>query len=317
MAQNALVKRIQGGDREAVSELVSRYGKMVYYTAYAETGDEDRALDVTKRTFRQLLSTIRKGEVPDDLTKHLQRQVRLQNKCVTSEESLTDALMADIRTDNDIDSIFSQISSSGHDDDSPDVADTASGAVSDADKTIPAISPSTVPPVAVSASAIPQVEAAADDASVTTVLPSAEVPVMATMAINAQEPYRVPANAVPEVTQNGMDPYQGGMTPPFSQESYPMTVPAYASDTTMVQPPLVPENDLAGVDSEIHERFYGQADEKKHRKGRAGSVIGVILVVLLILLLLWLLFGFLGKMQILPSYDLGYTWFNNNVYPLF
>lgn len=44
----------------------------------------------------------------------------------------------------------------------------------------------------------------------------------------------------------------------------------------------------------------------------------VVLNVILILLLLWLLVGLLVNLDVLPdSIDLGYTWFNSHIYPIF
>lgn len=106
MKLNALAKRIQRGDHAAYQEIVTRYGKMVYYTAVAELDDSDKALDASKRVFRALFTDLRKGNVPEDAAKYLQRSVRYQCKCLDSEEHIMSDLLVDIQADNDVDMIF-------------------------------------------------------------------------------------------------------------------------------------------------------------------------------------------------------------------
>ncbi len=64
---------------------------------------------------------------------------------------------------------------------------------------------------------------------------------------------------------------------------------------------------------------YGYDDKPKKKKHRNKGlfVFCIIINVILILLLLWFLFGLLVNLGILPNIDLGYTWFNDTIYPLF
>ena len=41
------------------------------------------------------------------------------------------------------------------------------------------------------------------------------------------------------------------------------------------------------------------------------------LLILLLLILLWVLAGVLMDVQLIRAYDLGYSWFNETIYPLF
>lgn len=45
--------------------------------------------------------------------------------------------------------------------------------------------------------------------------------------------------------------------------------------------------------------------------------VSIVLLVLFLLLLLWIVAGFLMSMDILPAIDLGYSWFNEAILPLF
>ena len=67
--------------------------------------------------------------------------------------------------------------------------------------------------------------------------------------------------------------------------------------------------DDAPVDDEDEEY------EKPRNKGL--FIFCIILNVILILILLWFLGGLLINLGVLPEFDLGYSWFNAHIYPLF
>ncbi|MGI6072035.1 MAG: RNA polymerase sigma factor [Lachnospiraceae bacterium] len=53
-------------------------------------------------------------------------------------------------------------------------------------------------------------------------------------------------------------------------------------------------------------------------KKRGITVVMIIINIILVLLLIWLLYGLLVNLKILPEIaDLGYTWFNDTIYPIF
>lgn len=56
---------------------------------------------------------------------------------------------------------------------------------------------------------------------------------------------------------------------------------------------------------------------EKKKKGNVGTTIAVIFLVLLILIFLWLVAGILMDYGIIPTIDLGYSWFNAHVFDLF
>ena len=63
----------------------------------------------------------------------------------------------------------------------------------------------------------------------------------------------------------------------------------------------------------------GHGPDGPHGRGRKRGENAVIsgLIVLLSALLLWIVAGILMDFQVLPFVDLGYTWFNQNIFPLF
>ena len=66
------------------------------------------------------------------------------------------------------------------------------------------------------------------------------------------------------------------------------------------------------VRDEIFDEQYRNRD-----KSNSGHAVSIVLLILVSLLLLWVVAGVAMTMQWLPFYDLGYTWFNTNVFKLF
>lgn len=66
------------------------------------------------------------------------------------------------------------------------------------------------------------------------------------------------------------------------------------------------------VRDEIFDEQYKNRD-----KSSSGHTLSIILLVLVSLLLLWVVVGVAMTMQWIPYYDLGYYWFNQNVFKLF
>ncbi|MBR6350533.1 MAG: hypothetical protein IKR67_08305 [Lachnospiraceae bacterium] len=72
------------------------------------------------------------------------------------------------------------------------------------------------------------------------------------------------------------------------------------------------------LDEAAEELPAEDAEETVSKKHRPGYVVCIILCIILILLLIWFLIGLLENLGVIPdTIDLGYTWFNNAIYPLF
>ena len=56
---------------------------------------------------------------------------------------------------------------------------------------------------------------------------------------------------------------------------------------------------------------------RKRDKGNSGHAFSIVLLILISLLLLWVVAGVAMTLKWVPYYDLGYTWFNQNVFKLF
>lgn len=61
MELSEIMRRIRLGDREALKELIARYGGGVYKRALAKTGDKALAKEITQKTFAELVTMLQKS----------------------------------------------------------------------------------------------------------------------------------------------------------------------------------------------------------------------------------------------------------------
>lgn len=73
------------------------------------------------------------------------------------------------------------------------------------------------------------------------------------------------------------------------------------------------------IETEIDTKLGSEEDEEQAKPRKKGVTALIIIInIILILILLWLLYGLLVNFGVLPQIaDLGYTWFNQTIYPLF
>lgn len=77
---------------------------------------------------------------------------------------------------------------------------------------------------------------------------------------------------------------------------------------------LVRQSQRAG----LHERSpYGKHSRPKRRPKRRLRGLRIALLVIAGVVLLWAIVGLLMPASSLPAFDLGYSWFNANLFPLF
>ena len=53
------------------------------------------------------------------------------------------------------------------------------------------------------------------------------------------------------------------------------------------------------------------------RGKRPGAIVAFVLLAVLLVVFAWLLAGILMDLSVLPFCDLGYSWFNANIFPFF
>jgi hypothetical protein len=67
----------------------------------------------------------------------------------------------------------------------------------------------------------------------------------------------------------------------------------------------------------IRDEVFSEPYRPRKKKKRGGGTLSIILLILVCLILLWVVGGVAMTMKWIPEYDLGYTWFNLNVFKLF
>lgn len=70
-------------------------------------------------------------------------------------------------------------------------------------------------------------------------------------------------------------------------------------------------------DDDYYDDDYEDYEEEKKPRNKGLFIFCIVLNVILILILLWFLGGLLVNLGVLPDIDLGYSWFNGHIYPLF
>ena len=73
-------------------------------------------------------------------------------------------------------------------------------------------------------------------------------------------------------------------------------------------------------EDEFDDEEYEDDDYDEDEKPKRGGFFTVLVIIniILIILLLWLLVGLLVNLGVLPEkLDLGYTWFNQHIFPIF
>ena len=80
-----------------------------------------------------------------------------------------------------------------------------------------------------------------------------------------------------------------------------------------------PENlggQVSGAVLSPHPMEEAGEEAVSERRG-ISRILTVALIGIMVALVLWCIGGLLMKMRILPELDIGYTWFNEHIYPLF
>lgn len=82
------------------------------------------------------------------------------------------------------------------------------------------------------------------------------------------------------------------------------------------QPEPPRERGKKSGETSVREEIFDEAYQKKEKK-RSGHGVTLVLLILVSLLLVWVVAGIAMTMRWLPTYDLGYQWFNQHVFKLF
>ncbi len=94
---------------------------------------------------------------------------------------------------------------------------------------------------------------------------------------------------------------------------------AATPETPAAEPPQpAPISEEPSSTEPLFDNSERRADGRKRARGASvGGVFATIVLILGILIMIWVILGFLKGLNILPQLDLGYTWFNENLFRLF
>lgn len=294
---SALIEEIRSGNKDAVKAVYSEYAKDVYNFAKSITGEHESALAATKKTFVKLFNNIKKGEEPENFRTSLLK-IAYDEACSIAMPSKEEAAPAKAVT--------------------PTVIDEEPK------------------PKKKQREEIYMPKGGYDSLQV-------EEPVEEEQLEEAPRPKKTrpegarPRKARPEEETTEEEVPRRRKARPVTEEGQERKRrprPVVQDEEDAVPAPRkrrhVEEEDLPPIetvdeevdvydalDEEGYEEEYDEDTEYEKPRNKGLFIFCIILNVILILILLWFLGGLLINLGVLPEFDLGYSWFNSHIYPLF
>lgn len=336
MDNKAIIEEIRSGNKDSIKTVYQSYAKDIYNFSKSITGDHDSAMNATKKTFINLFSNIQNGETPED--------IRLAALKIAYDESCAIA-MPDAAKQPAAEAPADEEKVIG--DDIVDTPEEFQSVMEESDQESEAASWKDEPNEAEFPDQMIQTaaeETPADDAVDTQTEPSEGIPVeteqtpeapvteeavetenvqvaAASFAEDVQDEINEDTEAVAEVTKDVSNAPENvsaeaaediGNTQVFN-----INAMDYNQDGELVIDEKEEIDDKGLVD--LEDTFEEEAEEEPVKPRKKGvTAIIVIINIILILILLWLLYGLLINFGVLPQVaDLGYTWFNETIYPIF
>ncbi len=309
-----LIEEIRSGNKDAVKAVYSEYAKDVYNFAKSITGDHDSALAATKKTFVKLFNNIKKGEEPDNFRTALLK-VAYDEACSIAMPPKEEA-PANVVTPKSIDEIHAPSKPQREEIYMPKGGyDSLQVEEQPVEEDLPVETPR------------PK-----------RTRPEGERPRRPRAEEGTEgEEVRRPRRSRPEEDAEGEEAPRRRKQRPVSedgQERKRRSRPLPQEEEEVPSPRrrrVVEDDDLPEIetveeevdvydaldDEEGYEGEYDDEVEYEKPRSKGLFIFCIILNVILILILLWFLGGLLINLGVLPEFDLGYTWFNSHIYPLF
>ena len=307
-----LIEEIRSGNKDAVKAVYSEYAKDVYNFAKSITGDHDSALAATKKTFVKLFNNIKKGEEPDNFRTGLLK-VAYDEACSIAMPPKEEAA-ANVVTPKSIDEIKAPkpqreeiyMPKGGYD--SLQVEEQAEDTVPEEEAPRPK---RTRPEGARPRRPRPEEAVEGEEA------PRPRRPRPEESAEGEEAPRRKKQRPVSE---DGQERKRRPRPVPMDEEEAPAPRKRRVAEEEL--PPIETVEEEVDVydaldEDEGYEGEYDEEVEYEKPRSKGLFIFCIILNVILILILLWFLGGLLINLGVLPEFDLGYSWFNGHIYPLF
>lgn len=301
----SLIDEIRSGNKDAVKAIYQEYAKDVYNFAKSITGDHDTALAATKKTFVKMFNNIKRGENPDNIRTALLK-VAYDESCKIAMPSdnkpasaqgtgRTQAATGAKRRPQKREEIY--MPKGGYDSLQVDENPAAEEEDVTPRRPRPENSPRRRRPV------VEEADEEMEDEEVSTV--------------RQRRPRRIEED-IPEeeiAPRNRVLPEEEDVV---EEDEFEEEKPRQKKTSKASKYDDDDEEDVDVYDP-LDDEYDDDEDYDDDVKPRSKGlfIFCIILNVVLILILLWFLCGLLINLGVLPEFDLGYTWFNGHIYPLF
>ena len=307
-----LIEEIRSGNKDAVKAVYSEYAKDVYNFAKSITGDHDSALAATKKTFVKLFNNIKKGEEPDNFRTALLKvaydeacSIAMPPKDEAAAKVVTPTPIEDVQAPQKPQREEIYMPKGGYD--SLQVEEPAAEELPEEEAPRPRR-----PRPEGARPRRPRPEEGAEEA------PRPRRPRPEEGEEEEEAPRRRKQRPVSE---DGQERKRRPRPLPQDGEEAPAPRRRRNVEDDDLPPIETVEEEVDVYDALDEEEGYdGEYDEEvEYEKPRSKGlfIFCIILNVILILILLWFLGGLLINLGVLPEFDLGYSWFNSHIYPLF
>ncbi len=318
---STLIEEIKSGNKNAVKAIYQEYAKDVYNFAKSITGDHDSALAATKKTFGKLINNIKKGDEPKEIRTALLK-IAYDEACAIAMPSLNNAPAPEMNTEAAPEPVAEEPVPERI---RPVKAETP---VVTTESEAPAHEEIYMPKggydsLQVEEPIREEVEEAAEmprrrrpegEAAPRRRRPEGEAgprrrkPFVENPEGEMEERPRKRRPIVEEAPIEEVETFEEEVETP--EEEYEAPKPKKKAKPVREEKPV-----------EVYEAFDEEAEEEEEEDDRPRNkglfIFCIILNIVLILILLWFLGGLLVNLGVLPQMDLGYSWFNNTIYPLF
>ncbi|MBR2696450.1 MAG: hypothetical protein IKE48_02975 [Parasporobacterium sp.] len=316
---NDIIQEIRSGNKDAVKSVYQEYAKDVYNFAKSITGDHDSALAATKKTFLTLFKNIQNGEEPSNIRTaalklaYDEAYKMASPKAEAAAQEEVPAEEAPAEEPAYAEPMFQRRERKTPVQVEPEYDEYEEDYVDDYEEEDDGFVP-------------PQRPQDADREEV--YIPKGGYDTLKIEPVDVPEeeeaPVRPRRRRAPVVEEDYEEEAPVRQERPVRQrrprqEEYDEV--EYEEERPR-QKKKAPKVDVYAIDEngDEYDDYYDddyEEEEAPKPRNKGLFIFCIILNIILILILLWFLGGLLVNLGILPDIDLGYSWFNGHIYPLF
>ncbi|MBR5931478.1 MAG: hypothetical protein IKZ95_05565 [Lachnospiraceae bacterium] len=316
----SLIDEIRSGNKDAVKAVYQEYAKDVYNFAKSITGDHDSALAATKKTFVKLFNNIKKGDNPDNIRTALLK-VAYDEACsiampAKEEEDTAKTIVPtpieETQAPREAQREEIYMPKGGYE--SLQVEEEAVEEVTDVVEEVEEEIPRPRRPRREDGAPRqrrprPQEEDLEEEAP----RPRKKRPVE---DVEDEVEEEIPRKRRPRPQPEAEEAEEVEEAPRSRKRNRKADEEDFVPSKKRRADDDVDVYDALDDEESYEDEFEDETGYEKPRN-KGLFIFCIILNVILILILLWFLGGLLINLGILPEFDIGYSWFNAHIYPLF